>query len=118
MTLVGLGGGTEDGRIQALGLAQTFREWLAGEAAVRSVLLPRRAGQISAHHAFDRKDHRSPTEHGASGKFSLEPLQLGNFTYDLTDIRRQHVVLNVGLELSQPPRRQLRENRAFVRYRL
>ena len=57
---------------------QTVRQLLAGERAGCGILLPGRAGDVAADHAFDRKHGGAPAQHRAPESVGAMILQRGH----------------------------------------
>src|ERR1700722_19168532 len=115
VTGFGLGRRAEDRGLEFRAFDKAGREFLAGERAVGGVFLPRRARQIAADHAFDRKYRGAPAQHRASGKRSAMALQRGHLADDLIGVGADHVVMDHALELVEPPGADLGQHRAFHR---
>src|ERR1700736_1994164 len=103
MAFLGLRRRTEDRWVQAVGFAQPLAESLAGQGAVLTVFLPRRAREIAAHDALDREHGSATAKHRSTLQFLLVIAKLWHFANDLGRVRRQHVVVDLALGLAQPP---------------
>src|ERR1700680_504253 len=75
--------------------------------AVPRVFLPRRAREVTADHAFDRKHVCAPAQHGAAGEGRAMSLQRRHFFDDHIRIRAYHVMMHHAFELLEPPRADL-----------
>ena len=106
---------TEDGGLEPFALAKVSRQRFAGQRAGGAVLLPRRPRQVAAHDALHRKDVGAAAEHRAAGERRSVIGKRWHLGDDLVDVRREHVMVHEALELPEPPRRDLCENRALVR---
>ena len=111
----GLGCRAENRRIELAAFDKAALKLFARQRAMLGVFLPRRAREIAADHAFDRKYRGAPAQHRASGERATMPAQRGHFTDDLVGIGADHVMMDDAFELLEPPRADLGQYRAFHR---
>src|SRR5690606_14566828 len=76
VTLLGLGGGGENGFGQTFAELQSRRQTMAADLAVALVILPSRAGEVAPHDAFDGQWLGFPYDHRAVCKPGGEWLEI------------------------------------------
>ena len=113
MAGLGLGRRAEDRRLQFCAFDQTCRQLLARQRALRGILLPCRAGEITADHTFDGKHRSAPAQHRPTGDLGAMFPQRRDFLNDFVGVGADHVMRHHAFEPPKPPRADLRQHRAL-----
>ena len=93
---------------------QARRQFLSANALEFLILLPARAGEITAHHAFHRQRFRLAHQHRTVCQLRAKCLQ---FFRKPVEIHRDEMTINL-IETLKPKRRKLIQNRALARNRI
>src|SRR6267378_3232896 len=109
MAVGGFRCGRKDGLWQPVGFAQTRRQRDATDFSSGTIVFPTRAGEVTAHHAFDRQWLCLSTDHGAACEFVLELVEWRRKIRGVDD-----VVGNYILQQMEPEKRKLRKDAALV----
>src|SRR5439155_21080393 len=111
----GLGRRAEDRGLKFRAFDEAGRQLLAGQGAMLRVFFPRRAGEIAADHAFDRKYFGAPAQHRASGDGGAMIAQRRDLGDDGLSVGADHVMRHHALEPLEPPGADLGQHRALHR---
>src|SRR6202165_2267251 len=109
MAVGGFRCGRKDGLWQPVRFTQSHRQRDTTDFSRGLIVLPTRAGDVTAHHAFDRKWLRFSNDHGAACEFVLELVEGSGEIRGADDVVGNYILQQVA-----PEKRKVRKDAALV----